>query len=174
MNLPAFTGEKILRLGRLNISPQSLWIIAIMIALFVMSFVFTKYTRLGKQMVAAATDPSAATLTGVSVGRMVSLSFMMSAAVGAVGGIAMANTIPVSFSSGGALMLNGFVAGILGGWGSTAGAVVGGLALGVIQSVAGGLLPLGYQDAIAFGLLIVVLYFRPRGLMGGLMGGEHR
>lgn len=172
VNLPAFTGEKMLRLGRLRISPQSLWVIGIMIALFVMIFLFTKHTRLGKQMTAAATRPSAATLTGVSVGRMVSLAFMISAAIGAIGGIAMSNVIPVSYASGGALMLNGFVAGILGGWGSSAGAVVGGLALGLIQSFAGGLLPLGFQDAIAFSLLLVILYLRPQGLLGGTMGGE--
>lgn len=168
-NLPAFTGEDMMRVGGLSIAPQSLWVVGIAIVLFVALTLFVKYTRTGKQMTAAASNPSAAILTGVSVRRMVNLAFMMSAAVGAIGGVAMSNVIPVTYTSGGLLMLYGFVAGILGGWGSSAGALVGGLALGVIQSFVGGLLPLGYQDAIAFGLLLVVLYLRPQGLLGSVV-----
>jgi branched-chain amino acid transport system permease protein len=166
VNLPPFTGDKMLRMGRLSIAPQSLWVIGVMIVVFVALSLFIRYTRLGKQMTATATNPSAALLCGVSGRKMVNLAFMMSAAVGAIGGITMSNVIPVTYMSGGTLMLSGFVAGILGGWGSSGGAVVGGLALGILQSVAGGVLPLGYQDAVAFGLLIVVLYLRPQGLMG--------
>jgi len=168
-NLPGFTGSGMLRFGGLNVAVQSLWVIGIMVVVFVALTLFMRYTRVGKQMTAVADNPSAATLSGVSTGRMVVLAFAMSAAIGGIGGIAMANVVPVSFSSGGILMLNGFVAGILGGWGSSAGAMVGGLALGVIQSFAGGLLPLGYQNVVAFGLLIAILYLRPQGLMGTLM-----
>ncbi len=58
------------------------------------------------------------------------------------------------------------MAAILGGWGSSSGAVVGGLALGIIQSLATGFLPAGYQDAVAYVVLILILYFRPSGILG--------
>ena len=67
------------------------------------------------------------------------------------------------------LLLTGFVAAILGGWGSSAGAVIGGLVLGIIQSVFAGVLPAGWQDGIAFVILILLLYFRPQGLLGTTM-----
>ena len=72
----------------------------------------------------------------------------------------------MTYMSGGIWGLNGFVGAILGGWGSSGGAVVGGLTLGIIQSLCTGILPAGYQDAIAFALLILILYFRPQGLLG--------
>ena len=60
----------------------------------------------------------------------------------------------------------GFIAAVLGGWGSSTGAVVGGLALGIMQALATGLVPAGYKNAIAFLILLIVLYFRPQGLLG--------
>ena len=92
-----------------------------------------------------------------------------------LGGIAISSITPTTYLSGGMFALSGFVAAILGGWGSTVGAVVGGITLGVIQSFATGWLPVGYQDAIAFVVLIAVLYLRPQGLMGSpAIEGEAR
>ena len=126
----------------------------------------TNLTRIGKQMTATANDPGAASLSGVNTGRMILLAFAISAAIGALGGIAVTPINATNYLSGGIYALSGFVAAILGGWGSSSGAVVGGLALGVIQSVTTGFLPTGYQDAVAFAILILVLYFRPSGLLG--------
>jgi branched-chain amino acid transport system permease protein len=74
--------------------------------------------------------------------------------------------VPVAFVSGGIFGLNGFVAAILGGWGSSSGAVVGGLTLGILESLATGIMPAGYKNAIAFVLLLLILYFRPSGILG--------
>ncbi len=103
---------------------------------------------------------------------MILLAFAISAAIGALGGIAITPISSTSYLSGGIYALSGFVAAILGGWGSSAGAVVGGLALGIIQSLVTGFLPAGYQDAIAYAILILVLYFRPSGLLGASGRGE--
>jgi branched-chain amino acid transport system permease protein len=124
------------------------------------------YTLVGKQMTATATRPAAASLCGISTGNMIILAFAISAVIGAIGGISIGSVVPISFESGGLLGLNGFVAAILGGWGSSSGAVVGGFTLGVLESLSTGFVPAGYKDAVAFLLLIIVLYFRPSGLLG--------
>jgi len=137
-----------------------------MILVLVGLHLLANFTRIGKQMTATANDPQAASLSGVNTGRMIILAFVISAAIGALGGIAITPINQTSYLSGGIYALSGFVAAILGGWGSSAGAVVGGLALGIIQSLVTGFLPAGYQDAIAYAVLILVLYFRPSGLLG--------
>jgi branched-chain amino acid transport system permease protein len=146
--------------------PQSLWVIGLMIVVLIGLYFLVNRTRVGKQMTATANDAGAASLSGVNTGRMILLAFGISAAIGALGGIAVTPINSTNYLSGGLYALSGFVAAILGGWGSSAGAVVGGLALGIIQSLATGFLPAGYQDAIAYAILILVLYFRPSGLLG--------
>ena len=123
-------------------------------------------------MTATANDPGAASLSGVYTGRMIILAFAISAAIGALGGIAITPINVTSYLSGGIYALSGFVAAVLGGWGSSGGALVGGLALGVIQSLATGFVPVGYQEAIAFVILILVLYFRPRASRSSGNGGR--
>lgn len=164
--LPAFTGEMSLFLGGVSVAPQSLWIVGVMIVVSVALYWLNSHTKIGRRMTATATNPSAASLCGVSTGRIVIVAFVISATIGALGGISIASVVPVSFQSGGVFGLNGFVAAILGGWGSSGGAVLGGLSLGLIQSLATGVVPAGYQDAIAFALFILVLYFRPQGILG--------
>ena len=164
--LPAFTGHQAIFVGDVAVFRQSLWVIGLMILVLIGLFALNSFTRVGKQMTATANDPEAASLSGVSTGRMIILAFAISAAIGALGGIAVTPINTMSYLSGGMYTLSGFVAAVLGGWGSSAGAVVGGLALGLIQSLATGFVPAGYQDAIAFAILIAVLYFRPTGLLG--------
>lgn len=163
---PAFTGDKALFIGKVAVFPQSLWVIGLMILVLIGLYLLTNRTRIGKQMTATANDPGAASLSGVNTGKMILLAFAISAAIGALGGIAVTPINSTSYLSGGIYALSGFVAAILGGWGSSTGAVVGGLTLGIIQSVATGFLPTGYQDAVAFAILILVLYFRPGGIVG--------
>jgi len=165
-SVPAFTGDKALFIGKVAVFPQSLWVIGLMVLVLVGLYVLTNRTRVGKQMTATANDPGAASLSGVSTGRMIILAFVISAAIGALGGIAITPINSTNYLSGGIFALSGFVAAILGGWGSSSGAVVGGLALGIIESLVTGVLPTGYQDAVAYALLILLLYFRPSGLLG--------
>ena len=168
-SLPAFTGDQAIFVRGVAVFRQSLWVIGLMIIVLGGLYLLTNLTRLGKQMTATALDPGAASLSGVATGRMVLLAFAISAAIGALGGIAITPITSTSYLSGGIYALSGFVAAILGGWGSSTGAVVGGLALGIIQSLATGFVPAGYQDAIAYALLILVLYFRPTGVLGVLL-----
>jgi branched-chain amino acid transport system permease protein len=165
-SVPYFTGEQNILIGGVHVPRQSLWVIGLMVLVLIGLYLLTNYTRIGKQMSATAADPGAASLSGVSTGRMVLLAFALSAAIGAMGGIAVNPLSQTTFASGGAYALWGFVAAILGGWGSSTGAVVGGLGLGLIQSLALGFVPAGNEDAIAYAILILFLYFRPTGVLG--------
>lgn len=166
---PPFTGDKLLRLGGVHVKVQSLWVVGVMIVIFVLLYFFGQRTRVGKQMTATATNPNAARISGIPTQRMIILAFAISSAIGAIGGLAINSVIPLTYTSGALWGLTGFVAAILGGWGSSGGAVLGGLVLGIIQSVFAGVLPAGWQDAIAFVILILLLYFRPQGLLGTTM-----
>jgi branched-chain amino acid transport system permease protein len=165
-SVPAFTGDQAIFIGGVAVFRQSLWVVGLMVVVLIGLYALTNLTRVGKKMTATANDPGAASLSGVNTGRMILLAFAISAAIGALGGIAITPIQSTSYLSGGIYALSGFVAAILGGWGSVAGAVVGGLALGLIQSLVTGVLPAGYQDAVAYAVLILVLYFRPSGLLG--------
>ncbi len=166
---PPFTGDKLLRTGGVHIKVQSLWVVGLMIVIFVLLYFFGQRTRVGKQMTATATNPNAARISGIPTQRMIILAFAISSAIGAIGGLAINSVIPLTYTSGALWGLTGFVAAILGGWGSSGGAVLGGLALGIIQSIFAGVLPAGWQDGIAFVILILLLYFRPQGLLGTTM-----
>jgi branched-chain amino acid transport system permease protein len=165
-SIPAFTGNEFVRIGEVAIARQSLWTIGLMVLVLIGLYFLVNHTRIGKQMSATAADPGAASLSGVSTGRMVLLAFAISAAIGALGGIAINPIAETTYASGGIYALWGFVAAILGGWGSSAGAVIGGLALGIIQNLALGFVPAGNEAAIAYAILILFLYFRPTGLLG--------
>jgi branched-chain amino acid transport system permease protein len=168
-SLPAFTGSKKLWVGGVAISPQSLWVVGLMVVVFVALYILSSRTRIGKQMTATATNPSAARKCGISTNKMIILAFAISSFIGAVGGLAITSQIQITYISGGTWGMNGFVGAILGGWGSSGGAVLGGLALGLIQSLLTGIMPTGWENAIAFALLILILYFRPQGILGTMM-----
>jgi branched-chain amino acid transport system permease protein len=167
--VPTFAGDKLLRIGGVAFSVQNLWVVGLMLVIFVALYFLGSRTRVGKQMTATATNPNAARMSGISTQRMIILAFAISSAIGAIGGLAVASVIPMTYSAGAAWGLSGFIGAILGGWGSSGGAVIGGLVLGIIQSFFSGVLPAGWQDAIAFAILILLLYFRPQGLLGTTM-----
>jgi branched-chain amino acid transport system permease protein len=105
-------------------------------------------------------------LTGIPVDRMILLSFTLSGALGAVAGIILTPITTTSYDVGVMLGLKGFSAAILGGYGSMPGAVVGGLLLGILESLAAGLISSEYKDALAFLILLTALFFKPSGIMG--------
>lgn len=117
-------------------------------------------------MRAAACNPRAASLMGVNVNSMVSLSFALSGGLGAVAGIIIVPITTLSYDIGVMLGLKGFAAAVLGGYGNSFGAVLGGLLLGVLESVGAGVVSSTYKDVIAFGILLLVLFVRPSGILG--------
>lgn len=132
-------------------------------------------TRLGRAMRAVAENPSAAILMGVNINGVIAITFMLGSALAAMAGIMVsANYGIVHYYMGSILGLKAFTAAVLGGIGNMRGAMVGGLLLGLIESLgagyigdlSGGFLGSHYQDVFAFFVLISVLIFRPSGLLG--------
>jgi branched-chain amino acid transport system permease protein len=164
--LPEFSGREPLTLLGAAVLPQSLWVAGITVAVLVGLKLFFERTLIGKAMLACACDRKAAALMGISVDGMVTLSFALSALVGALGGVILAPITLTSYDAGILLGLKGFAACIVGGLGNPFGAVVGGVLLGVLESLSAGFLSSGYKDAVAFLILLGLLFLRPQGLLG--------
>lgn len=168
--LPSFSGDKPFHLLGATILPQSLWILGIVLGLVVALSLFFGKTLTGKAMRACAVNRAASSLVGINVRLMVLFSFALSAGLGAVAGIIITPIAFMDYERGTGLAIKGFAAAVLGGLGSGAGAVAGGFLLGVLESLGAGLISSGYKDAIALIILLLVLFVRPRGIMGTISG----
>lgn len=157
--VPAFSGEAPVLVAGAAIAPQSFWVLGITLALMLVLQVLLARTMLGKALKACSMNRRAAGLIGVDPQAMSTLSFGLSAALGAVGGIIIAPVTLASYDAGVMLGLKGFTAAAVGGLGSQLGAVAGGLILGVLESF-GAAVRSEYKDAIALALLFVVLFAR--------------
>ncbi|MBW2055702.1 MAG: branched-chain amino acid ABC transporter permease [Deltaproteobacteria bacterium] len=167
VGVPAFSGENPIHLfGGATIVPQHIWVFAITILVMLMLHYFFKKTLMGKAMRATAVNRRAAALVGISVNRITLFSFAFSGALGAVAGIIIAPISTTSYDTGIMLGLKGFAAAILGGYGNFAGAILGGIILGLLESLGAGLVSSQYKDAIAFFILLLVLFLKPTGIMG--------
>lgn len=163
--LPALPGSNLL-VGGVSIRAQDLWILAITTVVAAAVAFFYDRTVLGKALRACAEQPIAARLVGISPKRATMIAFLLAGVLGATAGLL---TSPISLSqwdSGLILGLKGFVAATLGGLVSIRGAILGGLVLGVLESLVAGYIDSGYRDAVAFVLLIAVLVARPQGIFG--------
>jgi len=123
-------------------------------------------TLVGKAIVATAANKVAAQLVGVNTGWIIALSFAASAAIGAIGGILATPITLTNYDVGTLLALKGFAAAMLGGMGNPLGAVAGGLIVGLLESFGAGYLSSAYKDAIAFVVILAVLFVMPQGLFG--------
>ena len=167
VGVPAFSGENPIHLlGGGTIVPQHIWVFAITVLVMLMLHYFFKKTLMGKAMRATAVNRRAAALAGISVNRITLFSFAFSGALGAVAGIIIAPISTTSYDTGIMLGLKGFAAAILGGYGNFAGAILGGIMLGLLESLGAGLVSSQYKDAIAFFVLLLVLFLKPTGIMG--------
>lgn len=156
--------SKPLRLGTLSITPQDILIVVMGIVLMLLLQYLLKKTREGKALRAVAQDRYGAVLMGIDSQRSDRVAFAASAALGAAAGILVSPIFFVSFNMGAGIGLKGFVAAVIGGLGFIPGAIAGGFFLGIVESVAGGVISSGYRDAITFALLILVLWLKPSGL----------
>ncbi len=168
--LPNFTtlhvADKTLRVAGVVIKAQSFWIWGTTALVLVVLGYFFERTLAGKALRACAINRRGARLMGISVSRMSLVAFGMAAALGAVGGIVVAPTTRPTYDMGLVLGLKGFVAAIMGGLVSYPGAVLGGLLLGILENLAAGVTKAGLKDMFAFLLLIIVLLYRPHGILG--------
>jgi branched-chain amino acid transport system permease protein len=129
-------------------------------------WLFMNRALYGKAMLATAANRVAARLVGIDTSRVVMLSFAVSAAIGAVGGILVTPIVLTSYDVGTLLALKGFAAAMLGGIGNPVGAIAGGLLVGLLEAFGAGYLSSSYKDAIAFLVILAVLFAMPQGLFG--------
>ncbi len=165
-SLPAFSGSEPIPIGGATVLPQSLWVLGgAAVAVIALGWFFNR-TLYGKAMRATAINPLAARLMGISTRGVMRTSFALAAALGALGGVLTAPITLTSTDVGVMLGLKGFAAAMLGGLGSFGGAIAGGLLLGLIEGLGAGFVSSAYKDAIAFVVILAVLFFLPAGLVG--------
>jgi branched-chain amino acid transport system permease protein len=128
---------------------------------------FFRKTTMGLAMRGVAANTEAAAVVGLKVWRVKAASFALAGALGGLAGCLVTPITTLSYDVGVLLGLKGFAAAILGGFGSFPGAILGGLILGLLESLGAAYISSAYKDVIAFIVLLLVLFIRPRGLLGG-------
>lgn len=165
-SLPHLFGLEPIRIGGAAILPQSLVVLAGAAMIVLLLWLFMDRTLTGKAVIATAANRLAARLVGINTSRIVGLSFAVSAAIGALAGILVTPLTLTSYDVGTLLALKGFAAAMLGGIGSALGAVLGGLIVGMLEAFSAGYISSSYKDAVAFLVILGVLFAMPQGLLG--------
>ena len=175
-SLPYFTGNEIssMHLFGAAVSPQVLWVLGTVAVIVVFLHVFLKYTMRGRALRACSSNPDAALLAGINIANMRTLSFVLSAGLGAMAGCVISPITLTHYEMGSGLAIKGFSAAILGGLGNPMAAVLGGLLVGVLEAFSVSVLPAAYTDVTAFAILLLVLFVRPHGLLGTPAGESVR
>jgi branched-chain amino acid transport system permease protein len=171
--LPAIAGSSVFDVGPATIPVHAVWLIVISTGLVLALRAFYRHTSIGLAMMAASIDADGAATIGINVNNMRTATFLLGGALGAVAGLLVTPLIAVSYHMGIVLTLKGFAAAILGGLVNPMGAVIGGLTLGLMESLAVISVPSGYKDAVAMTMLIVIMIVLPNGILGkaGRKGG---
>lgn len=163
---PGFSGDAIFHLWGASVPMQTLWIIGITAFFMVLTHLFFEHTIIGKAMRAVAADREAASLVGINVKHAVLWSFAFGALAGGLAGVIITPLTFTSYDQGTLLGFKGFCAAMLGGVGNIYGAVIGGILLGLLESFAAGYVSSHFKDAVAFVVLLAILFIRPSGLLG--------
>lgn len=164
--VPPLAGDQPVTFLGATILPQAIWILlatALAIGLLVLFF---QRTSVGLAMRGVASNPMAAAVVGLTVQRLRTLSFALAGFLGGLAGVLITPITTLRYDVGVLLGLKGFAAAILGGFGSFPGAIVGGVTLGLLESLGAAYVSSAWKDTIAFLVLLLVLFVRPHGLMG--------
>ncbi|MFN3658010.1 MAG: branched-chain amino acid ABC transporter permease [Pseudolabrys sp.] len=164
--LKPYAGDEPLIVGGAALLPQSIIVLFGAGVIVLLLWLFITRTLTGKAILATAANRVAARLVGINTNAVIALSFAVSAAIGAVGGVLATPITLTSYDAGTLLALKGIAAAMLGGMGNPLGAVVGGLAVGLLEAFGAGYISSAYKDAIAFIVILLVLFVMPHGLFG--------
>ncbi len=162
---PLFSSDPI-RIGGAAILPQSLVVLTGALIILLLLWGFIERTLFGKAVIATSANRIAARLVGINTQIIVGACFAAAAAIGAIAGILVTPITLTSYNVGTLLALKGFASAMLGGIGSATGAVVGGILLGLLEALAAGYVSASYKDAVAFLVILAVLFAMPQGLFG--------
>jgi branched-chain amino acid transport system permease protein len=158
--------DETLEFGQIVVTQQRVLIFGVAALAIAALYAFLRFSRLGKMMRATAQNPEGAALTGVNIGFVHAYTFAFACGLAGLAGALVGPTVMVFPSVGGWAVLKGFIVVVMGGLGSVSGALVGGLLLGVVEALAGNYISLGFKEAIGYGIIILVLLWRPNGLFG--------
>jgi branched-chain amino acid transport system permease protein len=166
--LPYFTGNEIsaIDLAGARISPQVIWVVAVCAFMVLLTTAFFQWTMVGRQMRACASNQVGAAVCGLPIRSLVTLSFVLSAGMGALAGCVVCPITYTQYGMGTGLAIKGFTVAILGGLGNSMGAVAAGLLLGIVESFTVSALPTAYKDTVSIAILLAILFLRPSGLFG--------
>jgi branched-chain amino acid transport system permease protein len=164
--VPEFTPGPAYSVGNVYITRQQVWVVGVTVLVVLLFQLFYQRTRLGIAMRAAALNPGAARGVGISVEWMALLALIIGAALAGVGGVLVTPITGVVVGGGLVFVVKGFTAAILGGLGDSRGAIVGGITLGLVESVSAAFISSGYQEAVPMVVLILVFIIRPGGILG--------
>jgi branched-chain amino acid transport system permease protein len=164
--LPGLFDSPGFQIGEVFMDSQYLSILVAATLLVILQYFIFEKTLLGKKLQATSQDKEMAALLGIPVAAMILFTFSYSAMLGGIAGMLVAPVLFVSVGMGGLIALKAFAANIIGGYGSIPGAILGGLALGVAETMGAAYISVPYKDAFAFAMLLIFLAARPQGLFG--------
>ena len=164
--LPSFSGDAPIDVLGASVQSQSFWVLGGTAAVVLILYVFLEKTLVGKAVLATSASRLAARLVGINTATIMALAFGGSAAIGAIAGILVTPITLTSYDVGTMMALKGFAAAMLGGMGNPLGAVVGGLLLGLLETLGAGYVSSTYKDGFAFVMILVILFAMPQGLLG--------
>lgn len=163
---PKVFGDNVIELGTARFQQANLWVVGCTIGLVVLLHLMFSYTRMGRALRSVAADAEIAGAVGVNVQRSIGFTFGLSFAVAAVAGVLIGPLYFVSFDMGDMVGLKAFSAAVFGGINSIPGTILGGVVIGILENVAGGYISSAYKDLVAFVILLLMLVWRPTGLLG--------
>ncbi len=169
LTFPAFGLLPSINLDSITLSSQAVWVLLTTVVLFVALQGFFSRTMLGKAMKATAINRRVAAWLGIGAEQMVAMSFGLAALLGAIGGVTFTPMISTQFDAGVSMTLNGFAAAIIGGLGNMRGAIVGGLVIGILQSLSTAFISSVYGDAVTYAVLFALLAVWPAGIFQPLV-----
>jgi branched-chain amino acid transport system permease protein len=159
-------GDPITVLGA-ALLPETILTWAVIAVVVIALMAFFRLTLYGKAMVACADDPVGARATGINPSRMRTIAFGIAGGLAGIGGVLLVSLTSMSWDGGTLIGLKGFIAAVFGGFGGYGGAVTGGIALGLLESLGAGYVSSTYKDVLSLVLLVVLLLLRPQGLLRG-------
>ena len=166
--LPSFVGDGAFDILGATLTYQASLVIAASLVIVAFLYLFFKKTKTGKAMVAASDNVDSAKLMGIDIKKILMLNFTISAVIASIGGLLLAPITSTNYEIGIMLGLKGFSAAVIGGLSQPFGAVVGGLILGICESLVAGYISSEYKDAVAFIALLGILFFMPGGIFSNL------
>ena len=170
-SVPTIFNVGAVSLGGIEVRGNTILTICLSICIMITLQLFIKKTKMGKAMRAVSEDGQAATLVGISTNRVISMTFAIGSGLAAVAAVMYCSSYPqVQPYMGTMLGLKAFIAAVLGGIGSVPGAMLGGVLIGLIESMTKGYISTQLADAMVFGVLIIVLLVKPTGIMGKNIG----